>query len=330
LQQQAQMNIFGYFSATKPTSGTPCINGCVFSADRAVQWQDGKWYAELLGGMGQACTTPVPAPTQVPKTPNSPEADCIKSGGYGGTVNGTFVCLGRNTGGVPNTSTGQTNTTTTTADNGDGTSTVTTTTQTPVTECSGAGSCSTSTTTTTTTTIINNSTGAPTGPPRTTTTTGQPTESTPDGNKPCDLRAQDCGKPEEEETESAFGGACSAFNCEGDAIQCAIAREMHQNNCNLYSSHGAGVSTAEAGAAFASESDGQVTGTGRFGSTTVDASTAFNLTERAYGAGALADWSVAGMSIPLSRMNEPLSYLGYIVLIFCTLWGAQIMFAGRS
>jgi hypothetical protein len=43
------------------------------------------------------------------------------------------------------------------------------------------------------------------------------------------------GDGEGEETESAFGGACEAgFTCEGDAIQCAIAREQHVRNCALF------------------------------------------------------------------------------------------------
>jgi hypothetical protein len=33
---------------------------------------------------------------------------------------------------------------------------------------------------------------------------------------------------------SNFGGSCSAFTCDGDAIQCAIAKEQHQRNCSLF------------------------------------------------------------------------------------------------
>jgi hypothetical protein len=87
---------------------------------------------------------------------------------------------------------------------------------------------------------------------------------------------------------------------------------------------------AEALADWTASSNGLVTGTGRVGNTSVSGSTAFVTTERAYGAGSLADWNVSGITIPLSHMNTPLSYLGYIVLVFSTLWGAQIMFgAGR-
>lgn len=37
-------------------------------------------------------------------------------------------------------------------------------------------------------------------------------------------------------TEGMFGGTCDAgFTCEGDAVQCAIARELHTRQCQLYS-----------------------------------------------------------------------------------------------
>lgn len=36
----------------------------------------------------------------------------------------------------------------------------------------------------------------------------------------------------EEEGKGKFGGSCSAgFTCEGDALQCAIAKEQHKRNC---------------------------------------------------------------------------------------------------
>lgn len=34
--------------------------------------------------------------------------------------------------------------------------------------------------------------------------------------------------------KSTWGGSCGSFTCDGDAIQCAIAREQHQRNCKLF------------------------------------------------------------------------------------------------
>lgn len=56
------------------------------------------------------------------------------------------------------------------------------------------------------------------------------------------------GKTEKKESQESFckenptvafckngkwGGACNAFTCEGDAVQCAIAKEIHQRNCDM-------------------------------------------------------------------------------------------------
>lgn len=50
------------------------------------------------------------------------------------------------------------------------------------------------------------------------------------GDGQCDPATEDCNG-----TPGSFGGTCAAgFSCQGDAIQCAIAREIHMNNCKLY------------------------------------------------------------------------------------------------
>ena len=75
------------------------------------------------------------------------------------------------------------------------------------------------TTTTTTTTVVNG------GAPKTTTT--EKTESKDDF---CTVnpKAPQC-------TSSSFGGSCGSFTCAGDAVQCAIAREQHTRNCQMFS-----------------------------------------------------------------------------------------------
>ena len=56
------------------------------------------------------------------------------------------------------------------------------------------------------------------------------------------------GKTEKKESQESFckenptvafckngkwGGSCNAFTCDGDAVQCAIAKEIHQRNCDM-------------------------------------------------------------------------------------------------
>ena len=39
---------------------------------------------------------------------------------------------------------------------------------------------------------------------------------------------------DEKEPPSIFSGSCGGYTCQGDAIQCAIAREQHQRACKLF------------------------------------------------------------------------------------------------
>lgn len=316
------MDIFGFKSPTAWTGSLACTGGCLLSTGKSTCGTGGCW-TEYTGGMGQTCTT------ENPKPPGSTELDtehpdtkCIRGGGTPGTVGGLSVCVDKQTGGQATTTTGTPTTQTKITDNGDGTSKKEVTTQTPVTVCTGEGSCTSTTTTTTTTTVINNGTGLPVaGDVPKTDTTVKEGEGPPGA---CDPAKEDC------EPKSQFGGACGGFTCDGDAIQCAIARHQHQAYCDQFGDAGTGTTKAQALADWTAASDGNAVGAGRMTGSTVDASTAFATTERAVGASSLSDWTVHGVVIPLSKMNTPLSYLGYIVLIFSTLWGAQIMFgSGR-
>jgi len=171
-------------------------------------------------GLGTSCTAGTG--TNVPELVNtdSPEHKCISQGMSFGTVNGSVVCVPK--GSSPEPTKSPTTTTTTTNTNGSGT-TIGTTTETKATECVN-GAC-----TTTTVVTVRDSTGTVTG---TTTTT-----SSGSGN----------GTGDGEGDESGFGGTCSAgFSCDGDAIQCAIAREQHVRNCQFWTDQSVGLSQAEA------------------------------------------------------------------------------------
>lgn len=164
---------------------------------------------------------PVP---NVAQPPEDPPRRC-PPGQVPGTVNGTSVCVPAGTQGPTdsNDSTSRTET------SPDGSTTTTTTTNT---RCEG-GVC----TTTTTTNITNNITH------NTTSNTTSTTESLP---SLCARQPQNAhcggirpggdgeGDGEGENDPSNFGGSCIAsFTCEGDAIQCAMAREQHVRNCQL-------------------------------------------------------------------------------------------------
>lgn len=206
--------------------------GCGGTFQREFSAQhDGKWYhygtLTLTGGtcnLIEGATGENPDGTT--PTDAAPPADDRKCpNGFPGTVNGIETCVpysGQNGVGVS----GGTTTTT----NPDG-STTTTTTQ-GQTSCTGA-SCTTTTTTTTTT-------GG--GTPSTTTTSTTTTRNEFCRKNPTDPVCTGSatggvggGGGNGDDEASSFGGSCEAsFVCEGDAIQCAIAREQHLRNCKMF------------------------------------------------------------------------------------------------
>lgn len=239
-------------SSVPPSFGcTPTIytdqttRGCggTFQREFSAQ-QDGKWYhfgtLTLTGGtcnLVEGATGENPDGT-TPTDAAPPVDDRKCPNGFPGTVNGIETCVpysGQNGVGVS----GGTTTTT----NPDGS--VTTTTTQAQTSCTGA-SCTTTTTTTTTT-------GG--GTPSTTTTSTTTTRNEFCRNNPIDpvctgsatggvgtgdgngegngFCKENPGSPICK--QSSFSGSCAAsFVCDGDAIQCAIAKEQHIRACKMF------------------------------------------------------------------------------------------------
>lgn len=206
-----------------PVSGmsSPAV-GCTvqFTMDARYDYGGGHWVTDGHLSMDpdsnlvdQSCSLEAnkepPKPPEKEKCPN----------GYTGAVNGVEVCVNK----VPDSGVG-TNTGTTTTNDG----TNTTTTQTDSSTNCKSGVCTT--TTTTTTTITNNSTGSST----TSTNTGTSTENQ-EGFCKKNPANKVCGGGNGDDKPSSFTGSCSAgFQCDGDAIQCSIAREQHKRSCKLF------------------------------------------------------------------------------------------------
>jgi len=157
-----------------------------------------------------ACT-----PSPSPETPVSPTAPVTEwptpppPGTCPGQVNGVTVNM-------PCSDTVSKGSKTEATNNGSGTTG--TKSESRATTCTAAGSC-----TTTVTTITSVNGGAPGTSTKTTTETkGEFCVSNP--------AAKECGDGE----GSSFGGSCEAgFVCEGDAVQCAHAKETHLQNCKI-------------------------------------------------------------------------------------------------
>lgn len=160
---------------------------------------------------GANCSGDYPAASQPePTQPDDAEHKCLSSGSSFGTVNGVTVCLPQGTAGSkPLTIKSSKDTVSSNSDN--------TTTSTKSTTQNADGTV----TTQTTTNVTNNSTGV------TTSTTG---------DKKTEPKTTFCeDNPNSTICKtSSFGGSCAAFTCDGDAIQCAIAKEQHNRNCTLF------------------------------------------------------------------------------------------------
>ncbi|WP_307507868.1 virulence factor TspB C-terminal domain-related protein [Variovorax sp. W1I1] len=222
------------FSTTKPASSSGmfaprnvCIEQCQANGTPAY-WACGGTrctvHFKSATYTGQPCapdggpTAPAPDPTPTPDAQRCPD------GKVPGTVNGTNVCV---TPGEAGSSSGTSGSTSNTGTNADGTPAPTSgtgTSSTSNTSCNGT----TCTTTTTTTTSSTNSSGQ--------TSTAQQTSSTQQpqldycGKNP---KAKECAG--NEETQSAFNGACATgFVAKSDdAVINAMAEETFRQNCKV-------------------------------------------------------------------------------------------------
>lgn len=191
-----------------------CIFGCQYSINKKnVTLCSGAVciVSVISTSTGQTCTdsvTPTSGESEI-QAPKTPQEECVAKGMSYGTINGTVVCAVGGTNGVPPVN-------------------VSTETKDSFTTPAGV----TTSTTNTTNTINNNSVS-------TTTTTTYPDGTTKTETKEqpidnfCELNpnSQICKEAE----KSTFSGSCTvAFQCTGDAIQCAISKEQHKRHCELF------------------------------------------------------------------------------------------------
>lgn len=134
-------------------------------------------------------------------------------------------------------------------------------------------------------------------------------------------------KPDDKKP-SIFGGACNAVACEGDAIQCAIARDQYRRSCELMDKE-----SAESALYGANK--------GKEGNQTADlpGNETISLESRidtsdALGAGAsgVSDLSVTvwnqSVTLPFSQINPYLAHLGSVLLAVSFLMAVRIVGRG--
>lgn len=188
-------------------SATVCDGSCSYSVVGAVQvcTSDGKCYGQYGSKTGSSCTSSTLA------TGNTTEYDCLKQGKSYGVVNGVTVCLAPGTAGSTNV----------------------TSSPPPSTSTTDAGGNSTNTTTNTTYTVNNNGTVTTTTTTTVTTNGASPVTTTEQKEQGKD---DFCSQNPQVSIckNGTFSGGCGNFVCDGDGIQCAIAREQHERNCKLF------------------------------------------------------------------------------------------------
>lgn len=232
-------DLFGDVATTTAKTVNPpqniCIDGCCYKVKDTCMGagkigESRTWSCNVGVGNGQfsdgTSTAGMPDSTQeqTSNNPNEPKTpyDCYTSGKVYGEVNGMGTCV--TPAGDTNVVQSSNKTQTTTTANGDGTSTSTSTTTNETKSTDGSGNITTLSSTSESKTTTNAS-----GVSSTTTASSVASKS--------ETKESYCKENPNDSVckNSAFSGSCSgAFKCEGDAIQCAVAKEQHEKNCALF------------------------------------------------------------------------------------------------
>jgi hypothetical protein len=290
-QQGSSGDAWGSTAAAGGGGLAICVNGCLANSSGNGSSDGGQTWTHWgpLTHTGQTCTGAPggSGPEANPRPSPPPPGYCP------GEVNGQPVTVPCTQG----TSRGPSTNTSGSSSDG-GTSTGTTTQQT---SCSN-GRCTTTTTTTTTT---SGGAGGAGGTSTTSTSTEQ------GESEYCAANPGDRVNCSEEDGGSSFGGSCAgAFTCDGDAIQCAIARDQHVRHCQLFDNV---TPESTAGLQFASAASQAYGGAPV---RTVDVGTRFTTSEvNPFSSGCPGDIVVTpSIVIPLSSACGQLQMLGQLLV----------------
>jgi hypothetical protein len=142
----------------------------------------------------------------------------------------------------------------------------------------------------------------------------------------------------EPDQKGSFGGSCgSSFSCDGDAVQCAIAKEQHERDCQLFDpAAGSGPWADAANRLTTAINDGiQPTWSPAHPSNVVttnfDWSTTINQTPT-LSAGCPNDVAIgsSGLVLSFSALCPYLGVLGNFIVAFTSIACAFILFKGMK
>lgn len=306
----AAVNSYRGASVTGSGSSIPdtvCIQGCGYSTGAGIGVVIGStWDAQLGVGTGAACSganyTSIDTTTK--KTDPPSLVSCALQGMVFGTVNGVGVCAGAGT--IPNSTVTQSSSTSTTNTSSGGTITT------------GA---------TTTTYNVTNVNGVPMVTATTTNADGSKVSTTQDQPSFCQANpnAQVC---KADSGNVSGGGDCTAPPaCQGDAVQCAMVNQQWHTRCDSQQSN-----PQSALAVQVLGGNDPVQSPAASGNRT-SVSLSSSLDQSPFlGGGGLSDkvFVVSGQSInfPFSKLNQYLSYIGYLFVAISMIGAARIVVGG--
>lgn len=128
--------------------------------------------------------------------------------------------------------------------------------------------------------------------------------------------------------KGGFGGSCmSGFACEGDAIQCAIAKEQYARNCKLFDDTSAESDLYNANKGKTGNQTGDLPG-----NETISLSGRIDTSDPLGGGGCIGDLNVTvwgqAVTLPLSNVCQYLAMLGNILVAVSMLMAARIVTRG--
>lgn len=134
-------------------------------------------------------------------------------------------------------------------------------------------------------------------------------------------------EPGEEEDPSSFGGQCESVTCDGDAIQCAIARDQYKRSCELMEKESAESQL------YASNKGKDGNQTGELpGNETISLSGRIDTSDALGGGSCFGDLSITvwkePITLPLSQLCQYLAMLGNILVAVSMLMAARIVTRG--
>lgn len=292
--------------ATNSPGGGACHDGTLYDYQSASNQFE-------IGGVQQWCgrtqSSGQPCVATTPQGATESPTAC-PAGQVPGMINGQTVCLGA---GEANPVEKVETTTTTTSD------------------AQGQPTGTTKTTTTTkdngTSPTVTTTTKNPDGTTTTKTENAGPNTSKPDVQRFCEQNPDSsiCKK-------STWGGSCGAFACDGDAVQCAIAREIYTRDCALYDTP---TPLSTLGNQVSSGADPQASQNPALEANRTTTSLTGSISQDTFLApGGLADQNFVvsprlTVTLPWSQLNFYLSIMGGIVVAFALVFAARIVVGAK-